>query len=159
MIVPAYLRRVVSLEIFMTRKFGMGFLGVKFWSREFFGFLFEAPGILLGFHFCPHSFIPVTWNPDKPPLQAGSASLFTKELNKFTNSCQTNMSPKHYSNRYIWQKSSKPQLQYWHRFQVCPSVPSLLFCCIINTFSEILSSNFYDSLKFFGSSYFLNLDI
>ena len=35
----------------------------------------------------------------------------------------------------------------------------IFFCCIINAFSEILSSNFYDSLKFFGSSYFLNLDI
>ena len=31
------------------------FLGVKFWSRDF-----------LGFDFCPHSIIPVTWNPQYP---------------------------------------------------------------------------------------------
>ena len=35
------------------------FLGDKFWSRDFFGVLFEAQGILLGFDFCPHSIIPV----------------------------------------------------------------------------------------------------
>ena len=31
------------LEIFMAQKFGMGFLGVKFWSRDFWGFLIFAP--------------------------------------------------------------------------------------------------------------------
>ena len=43
MIVLAYPGRLVPLEIFMARKFGMGFFGV----------LFEALGIFLGFDFCP----------------------------------------------------------------------------------------------------------
>ena len=40
----------------MAGKLGMGFLGI----------LFEALGIFLGFDFCPHSIIPVTWNPEYP---------------------------------------------------------------------------------------------
>ena len=43
MIVLAYPGRIVPLEIFMARKFGMGFFGV----------LFEALGIFLRFDFCP----------------------------------------------------------------------------------------------------------
>ena len=40
MIVPAYLRRVVPLEIFMTRKFGMGFFGgLNFGPGSFLGFV------------------------------------------------------------------------------------------------------------------------
>ena len=42
----------------MAWKFGMKFLGVTFWSRDFGG-LFEALGIFLGFDVCPHSIIPV----------------------------------------------------------------------------------------------------
>ena len=41
MIVPAYPGRVVPLKIFMARKFD--FLGVKFWSRNFFKFWFLPP--------------------------------------------------------------------------------------------------------------------
>ena len=37
--IPAYPGCVVPLEIFMVRKFDMGFLGVKFWSRDFLGFV------------------------------------------------------------------------------------------------------------------------
>ena len=44
------------------------FLGVNVWSRDFFRVLLEAPGIFLGFGFCPHSIIP-TWNPEYLPPQ------------------------------------------------------------------------------------------
>ena len=37
----------------MARKFGVGLL--------------EALGIFLGFDFCPHSIIPITWNLEYPP--------------------------------------------------------------------------------------------
>ena len=36
------------------------FLGVNFWSREFFLVLLKALGIFWGLDFCPHSIIPVT---------------------------------------------------------------------------------------------------
>ena len=49
MIVPAYPGRVAPLEFFMARKFGMGFFRVKFWSKRFFGVLFEALGIFFFF--------------------------------------------------------------------------------------------------------------
>ena len=50
----------------------MGFFGVNFWSRDFFGILLEALRIFFGFDFCPHSIIPVTWNPEYPqPWQEG----------------------------------------------------------------------------------------
>ena len=58
MIVPAYSGRVVPLEIFMARKYGMGFLGCSVWS----------PRNILGFDFSPHSIILVTWNPEYRPL-------------------------------------------------------------------------------------------
>ena len=44
-------------------------LGDKFWSSDFFLFCFfflEVQGIFLCFDFCPHSIIPVTWNPEYP---------------------------------------------------------------------------------------------
>ena len=44
----------------MARKFGMGFFGVKFWSRNFWGFCLNPKGFFVGFDFCPHSIIPVT---------------------------------------------------------------------------------------------------
>ena len=44
----------------------MGFFGVNFWSRDFLGILLEALRIFLGFDFCPHLIIPVTWNPEYP---------------------------------------------------------------------------------------------
>ena len=34
------------------------FLGVKFWYRDFWGFV-GSPRELLGFDFCPHSIFPV----------------------------------------------------------------------------------------------------
>ena len=46
-------------EIFKAGKSGMGFLGGKFWSREFFGFVGNPRGFL-GFDFCPHLIIPIT---------------------------------------------------------------------------------------------------
>ena len=33
----------------------------------FWGGLLFSPGIFLGFDFCLHSIIPVTWNPEYPP--------------------------------------------------------------------------------------------
>ena len=48
-------------ENFKSWKFGMVFLGVNFWSREFFcRVLLEALRILLGLYFCPYLIIPVT---------------------------------------------------------------------------------------------------
>ena len=44
----------------------MGFFWVNFWSRDFLGVLLEALRIFLGFDFCPHLIIPVTWNPEYP---------------------------------------------------------------------------------------------
>ena len=44
----------------------MGFFGFHFWSRNFLGVLLEALRIFLSFEFCPHSIIPVTWNPEYP---------------------------------------------------------------------------------------------
>ena len=51
--------RVISFQAFW-KFFWLGnsawdFLGVKFWSRDFFGF-----------DFCLHWIIPVTWNPEYP---------------------------------------------------------------------------------------------
>ena len=46
--------------MFVARKFGMGFFGVKFWFRDYLGVLFEAQGSFSGYDFCPHSIIPVT---------------------------------------------------------------------------------------------------
>ena len=43
----------------MAWKFGKGFFGVKFWSGDFLGVLFEALVIFWGFDFCPHLIIPV----------------------------------------------------------------------------------------------------
>ena len=40
--------------------------GVNFWSGDFLGVLLEALRIFGGFDFCPHSIIPVTWNPEYP---------------------------------------------------------------------------------------------
>ena len=44
----------------------MGFFWVNFWSRDFLGVLLEALRIFLSFDFCPHSIIPITWNPEYP---------------------------------------------------------------------------------------------
>ena len=60
MIVPAYPSRIVPLEIFMARKFGMGFFEGYILAQEFFWVLFEALGIYFGFDFCPYSIIPVS---------------------------------------------------------------------------------------------------
>ena len=54
-------------ECFMTRKCSMVvFLGVKFWSRVFFCFVW-SPRDFFGFDYYPHLIIPVTWNPEYPP--------------------------------------------------------------------------------------------
>ena len=44
----------------MARKVVIGFLGGLILVQGFFGVLFEALTIFLGFDFCPHSIIPVT---------------------------------------------------------------------------------------------------
>ena len=55
------------MEIFKAWKFSMVFfLGLIFGPGIFWGLL-EALGIFWGFDFCPHSIIPVTWNPEYPP--------------------------------------------------------------------------------------------
>ena len=51
----------------MAQKFGMEFLMV----------LLEALGIFLGFDFCPHLIIPVTWNPEYPPPPLNFADIPT----------------------------------------------------------------------------------
>ena len=51
MIVPAYPGRVVPPEIFMSWKFGMGFLGGYIVIQGVFWVLFEALGIFVGFDF------------------------------------------------------------------------------------------------------------
>ena len=53
MIVPAYPGRVVPLEIFMARKFGMEVLGVKIWLREFFGFCLKPKRFVWVLIFAP----------------------------------------------------------------------------------------------------------
>ena len=62
--------RVMSFKAFCKflrrRNLAWGFWGVNFWSRDFWGVLLEALRIWLGFDFCPHSIIPVTWNPEYP---------------------------------------------------------------------------------------------
>ena len=55
------------LEIFKAGKFGMGFFGGYVLVQGFFGVLLEALGIFLGFDFCPHSIIPITWNLENLP--------------------------------------------------------------------------------------------
>ena len=50
------------LEIFKAWKFGRGFFGVNFRSRDLLGVL----GIFCGFDLCPHSIIPFTWNLEYP---------------------------------------------------------------------------------------------
>ena len=63
-----FLRLRNSHGIFGGLIFGQGFFG---------GLLLEAPGISLGIDFCPHSIIPITWNPEY--LQPwGRDSLFTR---------------------------------------------------------------------------------
>ena len=54
------------LEMFLAWKFGMGFLGGSILVQGFLGGLFEALGIFLGFDFCSHSIIHVTWNLENP---------------------------------------------------------------------------------------------
>ena len=53
MIVPASPGRVVPLEFFMARKLGMGFFGVKFWSKDFLGFCLRPQGFLGVLIFAP----------------------------------------------------------------------------------------------------------
>ena len=38
------LYQLIFLEIFKAGKFGMGFLGVNFWSRDFLGFCLKPFG-------------------------------------------------------------------------------------------------------------------
>ena len=52
-IVPAYPGCVVPLEIFMAGKFSMGFLGFKFWSRDFWGFCLKLAGFVWVLIFAP----------------------------------------------------------------------------------------------------------
>ena len=46
---------------------GMGLFGVKFWSRDFWGFCWKPLVFFFKFDFCPRSVIPVIWNPEYPP--------------------------------------------------------------------------------------------
>ena len=54
------------LQILRLRNLAWDVFGVNFWSGFFWGVLLEALRIFLGFDFCPHSIIPVTWNPEYP---------------------------------------------------------------------------------------------
>jgi len=51
------------------------FLGLNFGPGIFLGFV-EALGIFWGFDFCPHSIIPVTWNPEYPAFVQSVSFLF-----------------------------------------------------------------------------------
>ena len=54
-------------------------LSQKFYGSEMrhgiFGGLNFGAGIFLGFEFCPHSIIPVTWNQEYPPPPGGLEGL------------------------------------------------------------------------------------
>ena len=60
--IPAYPGCVVPLEIFMVRKFDMGFFGGLSFGPGILLGLFEALGIFFGLDFWP-----VTWNLEYPP--------------------------------------------------------------------------------------------
>ena len=65
--VPAYPGRLVPLEIFGLGNSTWDFLGFKFWSRDFFGFRFEALEICLA-DFCPNrSSLPLRFKTGVPP--------------------------------------------------------------------------------------------
>ena len=67
-LISCYILCVCFLEIFLAPKFGMEFFGGLILVHNFWGVLFEAPGIFFGgVDFCPHSIIPVTWDPEYPP--------------------------------------------------------------------------------------------
>ena len=94
-----YPGRVVPLEIFVARKFGIGFLGGYILVQGIFFFflgggggggLFEALGIFLDFDYCPHSIIPVTCNLEYPSGPEG-VHLRDKSFHcKFTRVCMEN---------------------------------------------------------------------
>ena len=44
----------------------ISFPALRKFVREFFGFCLKPKGFFLCFVFCPHSIIPVTWNPEYP---------------------------------------------------------------------------------------------
>ena len=70
-------------------------LSGNFWGRGwglnvgsvFFFFLgggggFFKPKEVLGFHFCPHSITPVTWNPEYPPTPPWGATSFFLQFSR-----------------------------------------------------------------------------
>ena len=69
-LISCYILYVCFLEIFVAPKFGMEFFGGLILVHNFWGVLFEALGIFFlggGVDFCPHSIVPVTWDPEYPP--------------------------------------------------------------------------------------------
>ena len=70
-LISCYILYVCILEIFVALKFGMEFVGGLILVHNFWGVLFEALGIFFffggGVDFCPHSIVPVTWDPEDPP--------------------------------------------------------------------------------------------
>ena len=54
-----------SWKFLRLRNSPCDFFVVNFWSRDFLGSV-GSPRDFLGFEFCPHSIIPVTWNPEYP---------------------------------------------------------------------------------------------
>ena len=67
---------------FWGSKIRHGILGANLWWGDWLRSL-DALGIFLGFDFCPHSIIPITWNPEFPPakqvFQAVPCSWFLGE--------------------------------------------------------------------------------
>ena len=51
-------------------------MGVNFWSMDFW-VLLKVLGIFWGFDYCPNSIIPVTWNPEYPPLPLPGCNVDT----------------------------------------------------------------------------------
>ena len=80
------------------------FWGVTFQCRNFLWVLFESQRIFWGFDFCPHSIIPVTWNPEyhppppPPPPGSRSGSISFISCMNFYGSSWTKNGPKEYEN-------------------------------------------------------------
>ena len=73
-----------------VRKFAM-----EFFSRFIFG-----PGIFWRFDFCPHSIIPVTWNPEPTPDPPGSAPA--AELKWYQGKLPSNMIYFSFRHEKVW---------------------------------------------------------
>ena len=66
--------------MFVARKFGMGFFGVKFWFRDYLGVLFEGQGSFSGYDFSPIRLSPsleIRIRPPPPPSLGQKVTNFS----------------------------------------------------------------------------------